>query len=137
MTAICLEKQTPQVAGWIKSSVGLRVAIALVPAAILVSVWGDFARSVVIGDKLQPSIELAALTAASSTANREVAVASLQSELNARGDLRQVSVGVAGNPDRSVTVNVRAEVPSVFAPRLMPSFGIARSASSPGHVSFD
>ncbi len=137
MTAISLEKQSPDFTVWLRSSVGLRVMVALVPAAILVSVWGDFARSVIVADGLQPSIQLAALTAASSKTGRATAGAGLQAELNGRPDLQNVSVGVSGNPDRSVTVSVRADVPSIFAPRLVPSFGIDRSATSAGLVTFD
>ncbi len=138
MTAITLGKATPdRVHATGQGRVGLRMAVALVPAAILVSIWGDFARSVLIGDEVQPVVEAAALTAASSQTGRSVAGSDLAAALNARGDLANVQIGVTGNPDRSVTVKVKADVPAKFMPRLVPMFGIDHSATSPGRVSFD
>ncbi len=138
MTAISLGKATSgHTAAAGQTRVGLRMAVALVPAAILVSIWGDFARSVLISDQVQPSVEAAALTAASGQRGQAAAAPELAALLNARGDLANVQVGVTGHPDRSVTVNVKADVPSKFMPRLVPVFGIEQSATSPGRVSFD
>ena len=137
MSATYVEKQIPDLATTLKTSVGLRVAIGLIPAALLIGAWGDFARSVTIGDAVTPMIEAAASTAAAlPEQSRESVVGDLSSMLSARKDLSGVHVVATTNPDRSLTIRVTASSPSVFVPFLVRSFDFERSTTAPIEVNF-
>ena len=132
MSATFVEKQVPVIAPAIKSSVGLRFAAGLIPAALLVGVYCDFAHSVTVGDAIAPVIETAASTSARlPDQSRDAVAGDLASLLAARKDLANVHVETISNPDRSVTIHVTADVPARFAPFIAGSFAIQRSVTAP------
>ena len=132
MSATYVEKLVPDFAATLKSSVGLRFAAGLVPAILLMGVWGDFARSVTFGDEVTPIIEAAASTAARLPAQSRDAVAGdLAAMLGTRKELRNVQVETVSSPAGAVTIHVTADVQSRFTPFLARTFSFERSASAP------
>ena len=131
MSSLTLDRSISTPSNTNESKLALRFVLGLFPALVLMAAWGDFARSVIIGDELTPQMAQTAARALQSGPQSYAAYGQdLSSTLSRRSDLRSVDVSVHRGQLDGVTVNVQAEVPSKFLPQLVPSYHVGRSASA-------
>jgi hypothetical protein len=131
MSSLALDRSisTPAHAG--ESKLAVRFVLGLFPALVLMAAWGDFARSVMIGDELTPQMaQTAARALQAGPQSYESLRQDLSASLSRRMDLNSVDVSMAARQQDSLTVNVQAQVPSRFLPQLVPAYQIERSATA-------
>ena len=115
-----------------RSRVARRFVAGLDPAVVMMGLYGDFARSVSVGDEVAPLVDMAASTAARLPEQSRNSVASdLALILSARHDIANPLVSVVTNQDGSVTVTTSAQATSRFMPMLKSSYGFERSVTVP------
>ena len=131
MSSLTLDRPSVVTTNVNESKLALRFVLGLCPALMLMGAWGDYARSVMIGDELTPEIAQTAARALQAGPNSYASFGQdLSARLSARSDLTSVDVSMKGSKSERVTVNVQAQVPSIFLPQLVPSYNIERSSSA-------